>query len=196
MGEVIMCSQGSKTTTCKAKYELKDKKQLIVRGPEVSDAQGLIDYKKDVDCETRFLAREPGEFAFTVEQEEVFIRSLAEDKSRLLLIAEVEGQIVANCSVAIVTNNRRYFHRAGLGISVRQAFWNMGIGKIMMRECIEWCRNHEVEQLELEVVTQNFRAISLYKSLGFEVHGTKKNALKYYDGTYADEYYMIKFLKS
>lgn len=196
MGEIFMCNHKSKTVTYKAKYELKDSKHLIVRVPEVSDAQGLIDYMKDVDCETRFLAREPGEFDFTVEQEEVFIRSLADDKNRQLLIAEVEGQIVANCSVGIVMNNRRYLHRAALGISVRQAFWNMGIGKIMMKECIEWCRNHEVEQLELEVVTQNFRAISMYKSLGFEVYGTKKNALKYRDEAYADEYYMIKFLKS
>lgn len=189
-----MCNHEFKTGIYQAKYELKGNKQLIVRVPEVSYAQGLIYYMKDVDCETRFLAREPGEFGFTLEQEEAFIRSLADDKNSQLLIAEVDGQIVANCSVGIVMNNRRYLHRAALGISVRQAFWGMGIGRIMMEECIKWCRNNGVEQLELEVVTHNDRALAMYKSLGFEIHGKKKHALKYSDGKYADEYFMILFL--
>ena len=68
--------------------------------------------------------------------------------------------------------------------------------KTMINECIKWCKEKGVEQLELEVVTQNSRAISMYKNLGFEVYGTKKHALKYSDGTYADEYYMILFLNS
>ena len=71
---------------------------------------------------------------------------------------------------------------------------NKGIGKKMMHECIKWCEEKGVEQLELEVVTQNNRAVSMYENLGFQIYGTKKYALKYGDGTYADEYYMILFL--
>jgi ribosomal protein S18 acetylase RimI-like enzyme len=63
-----------------------------------------------------------------------------------------------------------------------------------MRECIKWCKEKGVEQLELEVVTQNNRAVSMYQDLGFQIYGTKKHALKYSDETYADEYYMILFL--
>lgn len=36
----------------------------------------------------------------------------------------------------------------------------------------------------------------MYKSFGFEIYGTKKHALKYSDGTYADEYSMVPFLNS
>jgi RimJ/RimL family protein N-acetyltransferase len=63
-----------------------------------------------------------------------------------------------------------------------------------MKECIKWCNENGVEQLELDVVTQNNRAISMYKNLGFKIQGTKKHALKYEDGTYADEYFMCLFL--
>lgn len=63
-----------------------------------------------------------------------------------------------------------------------------------MQECIKWCKEKDVEQLELGVVTQNNRAISMYENLGFEIYGTKKHALKYGDGTYADEYFMCLFL--
>ena len=34
----------------------------------------------------------------------------------------------------------------------------------------------------------------MYKNIGFEIYGTKKHALKYGDGTYADEYSMCLFL--
>ena len=174
-------------------YLLKNGQRLIVRIPDESDAQGLIDQMQDVDRETKFLAREPDEFNFTLEQEKSFIRNNTNNKNSQFLIGELEGKIVANCSVGLVQTPKRYLHRAALGIAVRKESWGMGIGKKMMQECIMWCNKNGVEQLELEVVTQNERAVSLYKSLGFQIYGTKKHALKYGDGTYADEYCMILF---
>jgi ribosomal protein S18 acetylase RimI-like enzyme len=78
---------------------------------------------------------------------------------------------------------------------VKKAYWHKGIGKKMMQACIDWCKEKGVEQLELDVVTENERAIALYQSLGFQIYGTKKHALKYSDQTYADEYYMILMLE-
>jgi RimJ/RimL family protein N-acetyltransferase len=83
-----------------------------------------------------------------------------------------------------------------MGITVRKDYWNKGIGKNLMQECIKWCKEKGVEQLELEVVTQNNRAISMYQYLGFDIYGTKKHALKYADGSYADEYFMCLFLNN
>ena len=34
----------------------------------------------------------------------------------------------------------------------------------------------------------------MYHNFGFEIIGTRENALRYQDGTYADEYLMIKNL--
>lgn len=175
-------------------YTLKDGRRLIVRTPETGDAQGLIDQLKAFDCETRFLAREPGEFDFTLEQEREFIRNSMDDENRLFLIGEVDGTIIASCSVGVIQNNKRFLHRARMGIAVSKKYWNKGIGKKMIQECIQWCREKGMEQLELEVVTQNNRAVSLYKQLGFQIYGTRKHALKYGDGTYADEYCMVLFL--
>lgn len=176
-------------------YLLKDGQQFIVRAPKVNDAQGLIEQLKTVDTETKFLAREPGEFNFTIEQEEEFIKSSIANENSQFIVGEIDGNIIANCSVEIVMNNKRFLHRASMGITVRKAYWNRGIGKIMMKECIDWCKQKGVEQLELEVVAQNSRAISMYESFGFQQYGTKKNALKYGNGTYADELFMILFLK-
>jgi len=175
---------------------LKDGQKLIVRTPEEGDAQGLINLIQTVDSETKFLAREPGEFNFTLEQETEFIRNNMNNENNLFLIAEIDGSIIGNCSVGIVMNNRRFLHRAALGIAVRRDYWNMGIGRNLMQECIKWCSEKGVEQLELEVVTQNNRAVSMYQSFGFEIYGTKKHALKYADGSYSDEYFMCLFLNA
>lgn len=48
-------------------YELKDGQKFIVRTPEIGDEEGLINLMQAVDGETKFLAREPGEFNFTLE---------------------------------------------------------------------------------------------------------------------------------
>ena len=175
-------------------YLLKNGQQLIVRNPRLGDEQGLVDHMKAVDNETKFLAREPDEFSFTLEQEREFIKNSLSNENVHFLVGEVGSKIIANCSVGIANNNKRYLHRAAMGIAVRKDYWHKGIGKRMMEECIKWCREKGIEQLELEVVTQNDRAVSMYKSFGFQIHGTKKHALKYADGSYADEYLMILFL--
>jgi RimJ/RimL family protein N-acetyltransferase len=180
----------------KNEYVLKDGQTLIVRTPEIGDEEGLINLMKAVDNETRFLAREPGEFNFTVEQEREFIRRIINNENSFFLIAEVNNIIIGNCSVGIVSDNKRFLHRAAIGITVRKEYWNKGIGKNLMQECIKWCKEKGVEQLELEVITQNNRAISLYQNLGFDIYGTKKHALKYADGSYADEYFMCLFLNN
>ncbi|MBH1940896.1 GNAT family N-acetyltransferase [Mobilitalea sibirica] len=175
-------------------YILKDGQKLIVRTPEEGDAQGLINLMQTVDNETKFLSREPGEFNITLENEIDFIRNKNNEENGRFLIAELDGNIIGNCYVGIEVNNKRYLHRAGMAIVVRKDCWNKGIGKKMMQECINWCNQKGIEQLELEVVTQNERAITMYKSFGFDIYGTKKHALKYADGTYADEYFMCLFL--
>lgn len=53
---------------------------------------------------------------------------------------------------------------------------------------------HGFEQLELEVVTENRRAISLYQKMGFRICGTLPDNMKYKDGTYADVYWMMRKL--
>lgn len=178
----------------KKTYSLKNGQEVTIRTPEEEDAQGLIDLMQIVDCETRFLAREPGEFKATLEEEKCFIKHRLSDDSGQFLIAEIHGEIIGSCSVGIVMGYQRFQHRASLGIVVKKDFWRWGIGKILLSSVIDWCKKRGVEQLELDVIVDNKRGIGLYESFGFKVFGTKKNALKYADGTYGDEYFMILFL--
>lgn len=176
------------------KYELKNGETVIIRKPEAGDAEAIISVISTADAETLFLARNPGEFCVDTEKEENMIASILRGSNRMWLVAEYNGRIVGHCSVGLISGYQRYRHRAEVAFAVLKEFWGIGIGGKMMESCIKWCKENYISQMELDVVTTNERAFKMYKSFGFEVVGTIPNALKYLDGSYADEYKMIKQL--
>lgn len=89
---------------------------------------------------------------------------------------------------------RRLKHRVSLGIVLYLEYTGLGIGKIMIEEVCSIAKEVGIEQIELEVATNNRNAISLYKKMGFEKIATLPNSMKYNDGTYSDVDFMIKYL--
>ena len=177
-----------------SEYQLKNGEKVIIRYPKEEDAMYIVHLIKNADKETIFLAREPGEFSITVEKEKDIIQNILEDSDSAWFVAEYRGKVIGQCSVGLVRKNLRYRHRAEVGFVVLKKYWNLGIGGKMMEECIEWCKNHEIEQMELEVVCKNKTALNMYRSFGFEISGIVPHALKYNDNTYVDEYFMVKYL--
>lgn len=173
-------------------YLLRNNKKVDIRKPKIDEAEEIISVVKKADEETKFLARNPGEFSITVEKEKEKIESALESNDREWFVAEYEGKIVGQCSVGLVRKNERYRHRAEVSFMVLQDYCNLGIGGKMMEECIKWCKDNGITQIELDVVKGNDRALNMYKNFGFEIIGTRENALRYLDGTYADEYMMVK----
>lgn len=69
-----------------------------------------------------------------------------------------------------------------------------GIAKALMNEAINKARTLDgIEQIHLTVVSSNVAAKKLYTSLGFELYGIEKRALKM-NQTYLDEDLMVLFL--
>ena len=50
------------------------------------------------------------------------------------------------------------------------------------------------EQIERTVESKNRRALGLYHRFGFTVYGTRPHGMKYPDGSYDNDYLMIKML--
>ncbi len=175
-------------------YELKNGTNVTIRPPVEADAQAILDLIATADAQTRFLAREPGEFAATLEQEQRMIAALQREPDMAWFCGEYEGHIVGHCSVGLVRNTKRYRHRAEVALLVLQDYWGLGIGGKLMQSAISWCQEKGLEQLELGVVADNHRALAMYQSFGFQIVGTLPHALRYSDGTYADEHLMVKIL--
>ena len=175
-------------------YLLKNGKSVIIRKPNIDDAEEIIKVISIADTETLFLARNPGEFCTTIDREKQIIENVLSDNDVEWFVAEYDNKVVGQCSVGLVRRTARYRHRAEVAFVILQEYCDLGIGGKMMEECIEWCKEKAVTQIELDVVKTNDRAVKMYQSFGFEIIGTKEHALRYQDGTFADEYLMVKKL--
>lgn len=172
----------------------KDGRTAVLRNAKTDDADMLINYLRITALETPFLVREPEEIIITREQEEAFIKQQNESERSLLLIATIDGKHIGNCSMSPIGAHKRYLHRCSVAIALYKEYCSLGLGRQMMTVLLEKAKICGYEQAELEVVTANRNAITLYKSLGFEIYGTLKNDMKYKDGSYSDVHLMVKYL--
>lgn len=167
--------------------------ELLLRNPREEDARMLIDYLKITCGETRYLVKEPEEITMTLEEEGAFIRKQNDSENSLILLGFLNGRYVGNCSL-MGNGPLRYRHRVSMGIALYQEFTGLGIGRAMIGALLKIAGEKGFEQVELEVVKDNERAIRLYREMGFEICGTFPNNMKYKDGSYADAYYMVRRL--
>ena len=58
------------------------------------------------------------------------------------------------------------------------AYRRRGLGRKLATKTIEDARAAKIERIELEVFASNMAAIALYRTLGFIVEGTKRQARK------------------
>lgn len=73
------------------------------------------------------------------------------------------------------------------GVYVAPEARGKGAGKALMLDLVQRARSLEgMEQINLAVVSDNVPAKRLYESLGFEVYGVERRAVKY-GGRYFDE---------
>mgnify|MGYP001739250829 FL=1 len=145
--------------------------ELLVRNAVASDARALRDIMQRTHAETDYLRSYPDEQSADDEQE---ARSLAETErsdDEVELVAVVDGKIVGSAGVTAVGSRRKVAHRACFGISVLKEQWGMGIGRALMEACIDCARRAGYAQLELDVVADNERAMSLYRRAGFVEYG-------------------------
>ena len=131
---------------------------------------------------------------YTAEEEARVLAGRKNDERCLMLVAEADGAIIACADVQSHGPKSRVAHRAELGISVRKDSWRQGIGSALMERLIAFSRGAGYEQIELTAVAKNRRALNLYMKYGFTVYGTRPNGMKYADGSYVDDYLMVRML--
>lgn len=176
--------------------EIKDNQNrtIVLRHAAPSDADHLIEYLKVTTAETPYLIREPDEITITYEQEVSFINKCLDSDKSLLLIATLNERHIGNCSLNPIGSYRRYAHRCEVAIALYQEFCGCGIGRIMLEHVLKTAKESGFEQAELEVISDNKRAIALYEKLGFRKYGFFPDNMKYDNGSYASADWMMKKL--
>ncbi len=150
---------------------LKDGRTCILRNGTERDGEAVLENFLLTHAQTDWLLSYPDEVRFTEEQEREYLRKKTESPFEAEILAEVDGKIVGTAGIDRIGGNEKVKHRASFGISVDRDFWGLGIGRALTRACIECARAAGYEQLELEAVADNKRAVALYKSEGFVEYG-------------------------
>ena len=168
---------------------LKNGKKLILRKPKVEDAENMIKYLNLVGGESDNLLFGKDEFRLTVEQEMEYIKKVSNDFNTLMILGLIDNEIVSIAQIAS-PNRKRIAHNSELSISVKKAYWNMGIGSVVMEELIKFGKVHgTIRNISLGVKASNYKAIKMYEKFGFKKIGVHKNYFNV-NGSFDDEILM------
>ena len=106
------------------------------------------------------------------------------------LVADVYGRVVGD--LKLLRRKGRLAHVADLGMAVHDDYQGQSIGTALMEAAIDMADNWlNLKRVELDVYTDNARAIHLYKNFGFEIEDTRR-ALSFREGEYVDAYAMSR----
>ena len=99
------------------------------------------------------------------------------------LVAECDGQILGFAGAHVILDEGHITN-----VAVRSAERGKGIGRMLMRELMQYAANLGVRYMTLEVRVSNQAAIALYRSLGFIQVSVRK---KYYEDNGEDAWLMV-----
>ena len=157
------------------KYEqsiiMKNGREALIRNAVYADGAEVFEVFTLAHAETDFLLSYPDENSYNIEQESEFLQNLTESPNAVELIAIVDGKIVGSAGIDPVGHKYKVKHRAHFGITVLKDYWGLGLGRALTNACIQCAVSAGYDQLELNVVADNDRAISLYRSVGFVEFG-------------------------
>lgn len=153
------------------KVMLKNGQECTIRSAKYEDGPEVRDLFLQTHGESDYLLSYPEEHRFDAKGESEFLQARADSDDEAMLLAVINNVIVAVASISAVGKKAKVKHRAEFGVDVAKDYWGLGIGKALMKACVECARNAGYKQIELEAVADNTRATEMYKSIGFVEFG-------------------------
>lgn len=174
-------------------FDLKDGRKALLRSPREEDIPGTLEYLVRSAGESEFILRCPEECGkYTYEKEKAFFEAKNVSPTDAMLMCLVDGKVAGNCDIAALPNLKAR-HRAVVAIALLKEYWNLGIGTRMFQALIEIAESMpQITQMELEFIEGNDRARRLYEKSGFRIVGVHPNAFRLRDGSFRNEYLMIR----
>ncbi|WP_408010453.1 GNAT family N-acetyltransferase [Pseudalkalibacillus sp. A8] len=165
---------------------------MNIRLIEETDAEVFLILQQQLDSETEFMMFEPGERDMDLEYRKKSVKQYIEDPRTAVWVIEKENRLVGFLG-AFGNKPRRIQNRVYLVIGILQEATGQGYGTQLFEKLNSWARENNIHRLELTVMAHNEAGIALYKKMGFEVEGTKRDSMLV-NGKYVDEFYMAKLL--
>ena len=176
------------------KIILKNGKEALLRNGNAEDGQAVFENFNQTHAETDFLLSYPDENSYDAEQEAQFLKDKTESPNEIEIVAIIDGKVAGTAGIEAVGKKYKLKHRAEFGISILKEYWGLGLGKALANACIQCAKEAGYEQLELDVVAENKRALSLYQSLGFEEFGRNPKGFNSRTSGFQELVYMLRKL--
>ncbi|KAA0941571.1 ribosomal-protein-alanine N-acetyltransferase [Sporosarcina sp. ANT_H38] len=139
-------------------------KEIIYREMGIEDITSVVEIEKE-------------SFA-TPWTAEVFEHEMTGNDYAHYVVAVDEGEVIGHCGMWIVLDECHITN-----VAVRTRLRGNGIGEALMKQAIALCKEKEVRLMTLEVRMTNNTAQNLYRKLGFQDGGIRKN---YYTDDHED----------
>lgn len=165
---------------------------MRVRAIRKGDGAAFLKMQHQLDHESDYMLMLPEERTTTVEEMEQRIEYVLRQHDFLLVALDDDGEI-AGYIQAEQGGFKKISHSAYIVVGIQEKLHRKGIGTRFFQSLEKWANEQQITRLELTVITENVGAVSLYKKAGFEIEGTKINAI-FQNDVYLDEYYMAKIL--
>lgn len=157
---------------------LKDGRTCVLRNGTEKDGQAALDNFILAHTQTDNLLTYPDEITFTAKEEAEYLKKKTDSDCEIEILAEVDGRIVGTGGIETAGARDKTRHRCDFGISVEKDYWGLGIGRALTHACIECAMKAGYEQIELEVVAENERAVRMYQKAGFVEYGRNPRGFK------------------
>lgn len=167
---------------------------MIIREIQLTDAEGFLHLSKEIDSESDYLLFEEGERQTTLAAQTTAIQEIMGQENSTIFVAEQDEQLIGYL-LARGGRAKRNQHNLNIVIAIKNAYTGRGIGTRLFHTLEKWASDKGITRLELGLMSRNIPAFLLYKKMGFEIEGVRKNMF-YVDGEFVDEYLMAKLLKS
>ena len=177
------------------KVILKNGKEALLRNGDKADGKEVFEVFNQTHAETDYLLSYPDENSYDPEQEANFLHEKTNSANEIENLAVVDGKLAGTAGFEAVGSKYKLKHRAELGISILKEYWGLGLGKALINACIKCAEDAGYEQLELNVVSENERAIALYKSFGFVEFGRNPKGFNSRTAGFQELVYMLLDLK-
>ena len=173
------------------KIILKNGKEALLRNGDKSDGAAVFEVFNITHGETDYLLSYSDENSYDPEQEGQFLSDKTNSPNEIEIVAIVDGKIAGLAGIEAIGKKYKVKHRADFGISVLKEYWGIGLGKALAQACIQCAKDAGYEQLELNVVAENERALGLYKSLGFVEFGRNPKGFNSRTSGFQELVYML-----
>ena len=135
--------------------------QITVRQADVSDLPAIFDLYEATAAEGRYIGAElPIDRPSRMER---WTSNLALAKA-VMFVAEAGEDIVGSASL-------EQRGPLDLGMMVANEWRRRGVGRALLKACIDWARESGAYKITLQVWPHNEGAIALYEKFGFEREG-------------------------